>query len=394
MKRFLVLFILPIFGYISAQPMEIPQNLAQLINVPFFVNSTVQNSMNYQFDKKIKVEATGADGKKYDLFIYINTSNGNVGSFSGKPGSLGSGEINPDNEKFRFTIQQPIGIINTFYNTKIKKELVHRYTTLNSEIHPMEMGQLHTTIEKTGVEKRVLPQDFSAGEFADPGRNLRTFLCGAINHNQLSISKFIGFATIGYVKTNHGILMVVENTSADGHFKAVSWQNGNYVFNTEGFESSEAEFYEDARTSINNKIEKVTQKESNSESCRDLEEELKRVKLENLNKSKAGLDQSMSGNLYDNPAAIVGLAQMGDLKPAVMESIIDNELQICELEHDENMTDSKQRKLNCLLNKRPELNRVYMQMEAVEEEFEGQPAKIHQEKMKLLQDFSQLESCR
>lgn len=188
--------------------------------------------------------------------------------------------------------------------------------------------------------------------------------------------------------------MVVENTSADGHFKALNWQNGNYKFNTSDFASSEDEFYRDASASINNKIEKLTQKESNSESCRDLEEELKRVKLENLNKSKAGLEQSKVGNLYDNPDAIAGLAQMGDLKPMMMESIIDNELQICELQHEEEMTVSKQRKLNCLLDKRPELNRVYMQMEALEEEFEGQPAKIHHEKMKLLQGFSQLESCR
>jgi hypothetical protein len=35
-----------------------------------------------------------------------------------------------------------------------------------------------------------------------------------------------------------------------------------------------------------------------------------------------------------------------------------------------------------------------MRMTALEEEFEGQPAKIHMEKMKLLNNISQMESCR
>lgn len=394
MKPSLLIFLISLFGFLNAQPTEIPQNLAQLLDVPYFLNPTTHSSMTFTFDKKIKVEATGADGKKYDLFIYINTSNGVVGSFSGKPGSFGSGEINPDNEKFRFTIQKPNGIITTFYNTKRKNELLHRFSTLNTEIQPLEIGQPNSTIHRTGNRKTVLAQGFTAGEYSASGANGSTYLCGAINQSQFTFSKFLGFASIGYAKTNHGIVMIVENSSSDGSFLAKNWQNGNYSFDMSQFESAEAEMFTKANTSIDAKITKIQNKESNSEDCRDLEEELKRVKLENLNKSKEAIVQANSGNLYENTEAIEGLTKMGDLKPAVKESIIDNELQICEMEHSELIYESQFQRLNCLRNKRSDLNQVYMRMTALEEEFEGEPAKIYYEKMKLLGNISEMESCR
>lgn|GEM_PF-2356805 len=270
--------------------------MAELLNVPCFLNPTIQNSTIYNFDKKITVEATGADGKKIDVFIFINTSNGNVGSISGKPGSLGNGEISINNEKFSLTIQQPNGIMTTFYNSKVKSELVHTYTTLNFEMFPMEIGQPNTTIHKTGDRKTVLTQGFTAGEYSGSGANGSTYICGAISQNQFTISKFIGYGSIGYAKTNHGIVMIVENSSPDASFKALKWQDGNYTFDSAEFQSTEGEMYTKANESINQKIEKISNKESTTENCRDLEEELKRVKLENLNKQKDAINRSKSGN--------------------------------------------------------------------------------------------------
>jgi hypothetical protein len=395
MKRFLIFCLYVCFGFLNAQqPTEIPGNLAELLNVPYFISPTGQNSTTFTFDKKITVEATGADGKKFDLFIYINTSNGNVGSFSGKPGTFGNGEINPENEKFRFTIQKPNGTITTFFNTKKKNNLLHRFSTLNTEIDPLEIGQLNSSVHRTGNTKTVLTQGFTAAEYSGSGSNRSTYLCGAINQSQFIFSKFLGFSSIGYAKTNHGIVMIVENASSAGSFKAKKWQNGNYTFDMSNFESIESETFAKANTQIENKITKIQSKESDSENCRDLEEELKRVKLENLNKSKDAIAQANSGNLYDNMEAIEGLTKMGDLKPAMMEAIIDNELQICEMEHRDLIYDSEFERLNCLRNKRSDLNQAYMRMTALEEEFEGQPAKIHMEKMKLLNNISQMESCR
>ena len=394
MKRLIVLLFLPIFGFMSAQPTEIPGNLAELLNVPYFLNPTHQNSTTFTFDKKITVEATAADGQRSDLFIYINTSNGNVGSFTGRPGIFGNGEINPDNEKFRFTIQKPNGTITTFFNTKKRNELLHRFSTLNTEVFPLDIGDPNSTIHRTGDTKTVLTQGFTAAEYSNSGSNGSTYLCGAINQNQFTFSKYIGYASIGYAKTNHGIVMVVENSSPDGRFVAKKWEDGNYSFDISPFESAEAEMFTKANTSIDNKIAKIQNRESNSEDCRDLEEELKRVKLENLNNSKEAIAQANTGNLYDNMGAIEGLTKMGDLKPAVMESIIDNELQICEMEHSDLIYESQIQQLNCLRNKRSDLNQVYMRMTALEEEFEGEPLKIHQGKMNLLRDISNMETCR
>src|SRR5690606_7109047 len=150
-------------------------------------------------------------GLETQTLLYINTTNGDIATITGKAGDSDDGSFNIDDPKFRLTYYNPRGRIYSFYTRNKNGNIVRYMSSMNTEIVPYSnsLPFQRTTIYRTGDASNPLPQRFEANTFKASGSNAPTLiLCGGkagSKPNKLLLKRFIGYSGIGYAKTDEGI---------------------------------------------------------------------------------------------------------------------------------------------------------------------------------------------
>lgn len=393
MKKFTLFFILiPVLSW-SQTPTEISENLALWLDVPYLVNgNTSQQGQRFKFDKKIKVE-TNSNGRSSEMYLYLNTQNGNYAFMAGKPGTLGDGSFNYDDPGFMLNFFTQKGEMFQFYNQKKNGELKHYVGTGNTIIQPLNLASVSGTVRKKSQTQSTV-NGFTAQAYSGDSGNHTIFMVGSSSKSQLQIRNFFGYSGIGYVKTDGGIHLVTDLNTDNSYITATSWENSSLELDVSIFtESSEGEFFQKAEETANRNIEKAQNKEI-SGPCSGLEMDIQSLKIENANKTKNAMTQASSGNWGQNTNARKGLYEMANIEGEMLVARKQNDLQICKLEHqnaDGRFTD----KINCLIEVRQTLDNAVNEITILKDQYTDDPDKMMAEQMRVMKEAGQASSgCR
>ena len=390
LSTYLIILILSIIC--AAQPVHITETMANLLNVPSLSNPTSippdNNALSPKFDKRILVEISS--GK--EMFLYLNTTYGQIGFMTGRAGTLGNGELNYNDPKFTFTYFHPAGVVYTFYNSKTNNELTHRFTTGNTHIQTMDFSQqINGTVRKQRQTKSFFPQNFRAQAYKASNPEAPTiFLYGASFPLELIGVKMLGYNGIGYVLTNHAIYLVLEMNSATGSFEAKKWENVNLEFDFTSFgeQTVEDEAFQKGLDQIEIKKQKIQNDVDYSESCAFHEADLKEAKLTLLEEQEEALQKAKSGNIHssETQAALMALPNyLGQLEVGAKEI----DLKICKLQEriSNAITAQDQSSLeeiiSCYRNQKIDMEALYQEIQAIDANYSTNPLQGNMEKQRV-----------
>lgn len=368
LKLFSFILLLYLPSMVCAQePFRISAELSSMINVPALIPEVQQDftasSTVIHFDKLIKISNSQNSAVTY---LYINTQTGETATRTGRPEAIGNGSIDINDEKFTLTYYRPApGIIINFYNSKKKGVLQHYSSTLNTEINPASFpGFEKITVSQSGTPKKVLLQNFTATPYRT-SESSSIFLCGGPTPGSLQLKRFIGFAGIGYLKTNRGIYMVTEIVTTQGRFEAEQWQHAENSIDLSLFTSIEAGVY----TAMEQKTDKALSKlESRTPTgdCADMERQLIERKKANTRSAGREVQNSRAGNLITDTAALVALMNTINPEHQVQELLLSMDLSLCKLEAMEAKTGKEEpAKKACIIQNRQQMQEVLIAMRSL-----------------------------
>ncbi len=390
MKKFILLaFLIPVL--VSAQaPTQISEGLASWLDVPYLVNgNTSQQGQRFKFDKKIKVE-TNNNGTASEMFIFINTKNGNYAFMTGKPGTLGNGEFNYGDRNFMLNFFTQKGEFFQFYNDKVKGEIKHFAGTNNTIISAIQFPSASGTLPKKS-QTQTSVNGFTAHAYGTGQNNF--YLIGSNSKQKLKITKFLGYSGIGYVKTDGGIQMITEMNTPNSFITAVSWENINVEFNAELFtESREGDFYAKATENIEQKKEKANNMNMDGP-CSGIKMDIQTLELENARKQKEGLEKTSSGNLFEGGSQ-QGLGELANILGGMEKAKLENELKICNMQHQNSNSQGIQQKIECRSNLRTTIDNYIEKIRQAEITYDNNPALMIAEQSKLFMEYGKVaNSC-
>lgn len=326
------------------------------------------------------------------MYLYLNTTYGQIGFITGRSGTLGNGEMNFNDPKFTFTYFHPAGVVYTFYNSQKNNELIHRFTTGNTHIQTMDFSQhINGTVWKQNQTKTFFSQNFRAQAYKGSSPEApKLFLYGASYPSELVGVKMLGYSGIGYALTNHAIYLVLEMNSGMGNFEAKKWENVHLEFDFTNFDEQtvEDEAFQKGLDEIENKKQKIQNDVDFSGSCAFHETDLKQAKLALLEQQEQALQRAKSGNVHsaETQAAMMNLPNyLGHLEVGAKEI----DLKICKLqERISNSTSSTnqsrlEQKIDCYRNQKNDMEVLYQEIEAIDANYSTNPLQGNMEKQRV-----------
>ncbi|WP_157558023.1 hypothetical protein [Niabella aurantiaca] len=400
MKQFVSIIsvcILLSFETQAQPPARISPELATLINVPFLIPGSARRSAHesstiLRFDKRIKISNT-ASGRESETYLYINTRNGSIATRTGRAGKLGDGSFNINDKKFRLSYYTPAGLYYTYYNREKKGELLHYVATMNTEMVAYSTNLVfeRTSVNRAGSSKNVLPQNLQATPYKASGSSAAPtiYLYGGPTPQQFLLKRFLGYAGIGYVKTDKGIWMIVEMSSDAGSFKATEWEDIDLQFDKTPFIAVENRMNEKAVTGIDKKIAELDAK-TYSGPCAYLYQAKKEWNRQELERQKQALARMNQGNLINdiNNSGLGALIDFQDPEYSLKGAEIEADIRICNSENSKITTeDEAQRQsktIECANKTKTEIQKAKREMMAITRRYPNDKAKALIEKRKVL----------
>jgi len=369
---------LHLFAGAQDPPARISRELAAMIDVPALVPETQQAftapSTVIHFNKQIKI----SNGQNSAVtYLYINTQTGETATRTGRPEAVGDGSININDEQFTLTYYRPVpGIIINFYNSKKKGVLKHFYSTLNTEINPVSFPAFEkTTVTKHAYSTNVLPQNFLATPYKTSDTpSTSILLCGGPTPSSLQLKRFIGFAGIGYVKTNRGIYMVTEIVTMHGRFEAKQWQHTENSIDLGQFTSVETEMQASMEQSLNKELAGLDgRRDKIKGDCADLQLQLNEFERQSTLQRRTDMQGIGSRNFITDSSALLTLGNMVNPERQVEGILLSIEVSLCNLDAQERKlseNDERQRsriiaKRACLIENRQRTNQCLTEMKNI-----------------------------
>jgi hypothetical protein len=401
MKNYLSIFSL-VFFISSPQAQPISTRDAQaLLNVPVLTGESSSGILQPNlgrvcFDKKMMVNANAEDGRQLDVCLFINTSIGFIGFFTGRPGTAGSCLIKPDNDKFRFTIISLRG--NTYQyltdlkNGRLEKKVIthisdfyyYPWTGLNPESSVLD--RLNETGSYGHRRSRIQTQAYqahgSAAKFHLYGNNLPAHL------RVTSASRYLGVFGVGYASFEGKVyLMMAMLQNSMTVSSVLSVENTETCFNTAGFTLLEDEYYYKAKAKIRADREKLMNDNIRSGPCSSHDLTIKNFKIQMLDKEEAWLEKTRQGNLLIDAPTRQALANIHNYEDLLQLGIYDQEKKICKLENSlsgRTISDADRRKLDCYRRQLNQMKQNQVEMAGIERRFPGNLGMQVLEKQKLM----------
>lgn len=357
--------------------------LDRLTNVPALIpenDPPVDGSTSgavLNFDKVVMITAVNPEGLETNINLYINTSNGDIATITGKFDNADDGSFDIDDPKFRMTYYNPHGRVYNFFTRRKNGAIVRYMSSMNTELVAYSSGIPfeRTTVYRTGEGINPLPQHFTAHSFKASGSSVPTFiLCGGKSRtkpNKLLFKRFIGYSGIGYIKTNEGIFMVVKVKSSKGTFTANKWKNERHKINLSDFKHLEGEMYSDMATSNASETAKLESK-TFSGNCADIENRINQMKIEQKKKEKKNIEEMSRGNAVTDANVRSAMKGMyGDPVDQLEVAEMEVELKLCKWEQIRIKTDHDHERKACYLEEKAKIQQAASELTALKQRYSG-----------------------
>lgn len=375
--------LITVIMFISTLVIGQTSELESLTNVPALIpendppvdGSTSGTILN--FDKVVMITALNPEGVETNINLYINTTNGDIATITGKSGIADDGSFDIDDPKFRMTYYNPHGRVYNFFTRKKNGNIVRYMSSMNTEIVAYSGGIPfeRTTAYRTGDGINPLPQNFAAHSFKASGNGVPTFiLCGGkpkTKPEKLLFKRFIGYSGIGYIKTDEGIFMVVKVKSSKGTFTANKWKNERHKITLSDFKHLEGEMYSDMAANNESETAKLENK-TFSGNCSDIENRINQLKIEQKKKEKKNIEEMSRGNTVTD--ANVRNAMKGMYGDPVEQLEIDEmavELKLCKWEQKRVKTDYDHQKKACYMEEKARIQRAASELTTLKQRYSG-----------------------
>ena len=371
------------------------------LDVPALTSGPVASSGSViSFDRRVTVNVIGGPGGMF--YLYINTRTGDIGVMYGRPGEMGSPELNINEEKFRFMLIQSGGQVTSFMNSKQNGVLKHYRTTGNTEVFPvsfprMERAELQ---RQAGTREPIRGWGVTARAYSANSAGAPVFyLHGRTDPATVTTQDFLGYSGIGYLKTDRGIYMAVDATLGPVRYNAVSWSSVRTELNFDQFQQTEQLIDDKMRTALN-KQEVKLRNETFTGDCGGEEEELNRLKREDVEaRRRTNSARSTSGNVYESDATRRAYGNL--LMPNLEVMNQEVEVRLCKANarlsrtRSENARADLQRRIQCYSNQKLELNRLQLELDAIDARYPNDAGRAYAEKNRIMLRLMSLGSeCR
>lgn len=378
-SKLLVTLILLIGTFSFGQTSE----LERLTNVPALIpendppidGSTSGTVLN--FDKLVMITAVNPDGLETKIQLYINTSNGDIATITGKVGNADDGSFDIDDPDFRLIYYNPHGRVYNFFTRKKNGKIVRYMSSMNTEIvaYSGDIPFERTTVYRTGDGINPLPQNFAAHSFKASGSSVPTFiLCGGkpkTKPNKLLFKRFIGYSGIGYIKTDEGVFMVVKVKSSKGTITANKWKNERHKITLSDFKHIESEMYTDMAANNASQTAKLENK-TFSGNCSDIESRINQLKIEQKKKEKKNIEEMSRGNAVTDANVRSAMKGMyGDPVELLEIDELSVELKLCKWEQIRVKTDSDHQKKACYMEEKARIQQAASELTALKQRYSG-----------------------
>lgn len=351
-----------------------------------------------RFDRRILVQVIS--GPAGEFCLYMNTRTGDIGIRYGRSGELGGCELNIDDEKFRLMLVRATGQVQTYMNAKQNGVLRHLVMTGNTEVYPvsfrpMENAELNRlagsdSSRRSGRDGRA----YSANSTGAP----TFYLQGRTEPVRVTTQDFLGYSGIGYLKTNHGVFMVVRADMGPAQYRAYSWSDVTTDFDMHPFESVESMINEKVTTGLDRQEEKL-RNETPSGDCASEESELKRLKLADVEARRRSNSQRNSGNIYENESTRRAYGEMMLPNLEVMNQEL--EVKVCKANVRLNRTRGEaqradiSRRIQCYRQSQRELSQIQADWNAIDARYPNEAGRAYSEKTRTFGRIMSLGSdCR
>ncbi|MGQ0739182.1 MAG: hypothetical protein ACT4OJ_09005 [Bacteroidota bacterium] len=352
------------------------------------------------FDKRIKFKSLLSSGP-VEQCMYLNTREGYVGILSASRTGGDLCDIKTEDEKFNFFVIGLKGNAYTFRNSKKNGRIEHFVSTGNTQAHQLSMpSNVLQTVHKKTERRGYCGDKIKTWAYKhDSPSSPVYFLFGKTFPDEIrvSTSKFIGNSGVGYQFTDKGLFIIMEMSpgpsgeSSGFGCKITELEEVSICFDPARFKIAEDELYSKALTGIQREREKIAADEAKvaGSNCPSQKMRVINFRKEQVRVQGARLFSMQQGNTYQNLSTQQAMGQMIDHIAVVQQSILENEVKICEAELRASQTSNEtsrqkyQQRISCLHTQNGQLQNLETQLKALDTQYASEPGKAFAEKAKL-----------
>lgn len=382
----LLLFVSGVYAQTFSSSLEVPS----LTEGPGRTASTGTTTLN--FDRRIKVTVTGT-GRDAEMFIYLNTVTGDLGVRIGPRGSLGSGELNINDEDFVLFRYRPDGLVMSYKTVRSSGRLRHIASSGNTDLVPYRSEpQQEAEMSRQSDVTTFFTASRSAVAYKFNSEAPTYYLDGGTLSPNLTFQKMLGYSGIGYLKTNRGIHMSVRADLGEASFIATEWRNTTSSLNLESFELAEVILQTEADQWSDRQLQKLRDRDlaGYRGECQDEQRELNRLNIADVERRKQLLELARTGNIYQSTTTQRALADMQ--LPALEIYNAEIDLRICRI-NSRPATTSGNRRLSCYRQSKNMLSIVAAEWRAIDARYPDSPGEAFMEKMSFFRENNPITGC-
>src|SRR5688572_4288719 len=277
------------------------------------------------FDKRVSISATGSH--EGHVCLYINTRNGDLGIRFDESEVLEVCGLNVEDEKFRFTLIRATGQVQTYMTRNVHGVLKYLVLTGNTEINQVSFPPVrNTTLYRQAETHRRRRETIVSQAYRANSGGPIVYLHGPTLPRDVTVQDFLGFGSIGYVKTNRGIFMATRADLESMRLEAFRWQDVPTRLDISPFESAEGHMDAGIGAALDREENKL-RAESYTGECGGEEDQLRRLKLADIASRRETMVRKNTGNIYENEVTRKAMADL--IMPSFRVMNQELEVKIC-----------------------------------------------------------------
>lgn len=357
------------------------------LDVPFLTSGSSERDASpiIRFDKRILI--TSSLGPF--TCLYLNTKNGDRAVSIDRDASACLEPFNINDEKFNLLFFSQSGVVIKFFNRKNNGRIEHYKTSGGTQYEPITFDSGSELLVPSGEPRDFFRHDYTAYPYKARYLEAPTYyLVGERMPERLNTQKFLGYAGIGYLKTDNGIYMSFRlEKSDDAFFSAQRWDDVSTTLGTAQFRLAENKLRDEFSAYYDREMRRLEGKRF-SGACSEFENQYNELRKRDLNRQKEAYLQSRSGNVFYPGNPIYGYSDLIDPKFQLESLDMDTRIKICKAEDRMTRAPSREReqlaaRVGCLNNFRLEIRRVKLEMDYASVQNASEPGQALRDKQRM-----------
>ncbi len=281
-------------------------------------------------------------------------------------------EFPVNDEKFQLMVVTQSGEINNFYNRRKNRRIEHYVASGGTELVPVSFSPDYGVLERRDETRNFVLRSYAAHPYraSNPGAP-KFYLVGARTPERLTVQRSLGYSGIGYLKTDKGVYMSFMMDRGETYFRVQNWENVAVSFDKAPFRLVEAELSTEFSQYYDREMRKLEAKRFSGD-CADVETRLNEMRKQELRRQREAVQRTQSGNVYQSRAVVGAYSDLVDPSFQLESYDMDTQVKICKAEATLSRSNSEQTrdrltaKIRCLNSLRLDINRVKMEMDAID----------------------------